>query len=326
MRKVLYVAALVAAVMIATELPSLPAAAFAADSTSPEKIGDKRLPPPVELAENVDSSSRDALPREAGARPTDPMRPLAVTPAYARPVVSSRTCASGEVDRRDCGEQWRPLLRQSFQFLLIQHSMNLAMDQSMRYEISHGHWFDKWMTSVSNQHFSHWNDQDSFLTDYIGHPMMGAVTDFMYIQNDPSGRDLMIGKNRAYWMSRLRAMGFSAAYSAQWEIGPMSEASIGNTGKVVYFSKASHSMSNGTGAVDFVMTPIAGTVWSVGEDLIDRQIIWRLEGHTNNRLALLGMSVLNPNRSVANVMRGKAPWYRDFRPTRVPTKMLPFQK
>ena len=93
----------------------------------------------------------------------------------------------------------------------------------------------------------------------------------------------------------------------------------------MYYSKASHTNTNGTGTVDFVMTPVAGTLWSVGEDLIDRQIIWRLEGRTNNRLALLGMSVLNPNRSVANVMRGKAPWYRDNRATRVPSKMLPFQ-
>src|SRR5205085_1308398 len=143
--------------------------------------------------------------------------------------------------------------------------------------------------------------------------------------NDPKGRDLTLSNTRAYWTSRLRALAFSAVYSAQWEVGPLSEASIGNTGRVAYFSKASKGMTNGAGMVDFVMTPVGGTVWAIGEDLIDRQIIWRLEGHTRNKLALAAMSVLNPNRSVANILRHKAPWYRDSRYTRTARMNLPFQ-
>src|SRR3954462_4916865 len=208
---------------------------------------------------------------------------------------------------------------------MIQQGMILALEANSRYEISHGHWLKKWTTSAGNTQLRHWDDGDPRITNFVAHPMMGAVTDFIFIQNDPRGRDLGFGNNRAYWMSRLRAMAFSAAYEVQWEVGPLSEASIGNNGKSTYTSPTSHHLTNGTGAVDFVMTPVAGTALAIGEDLIDRHIIWRLEGRTNNRFALLGMSVRNPTRALANMLRGKAPWYRDWRTTRTPTNMLPFQ-
>lgn len=319
MRRLVYGAALIAAFLMAQRAHAQEPIAALPDAPSREvatnNAGDSS-------SLGAEGDARDSQPRasDAGARP------LASASMYVRPVISSRTCASGEAAKHDCHEHWAPLMRQSVQFLLLQHGMNLALDQTNRYNISHGHWLDHWTYSFQHEHLSHWNDGDSFLTNYIGHPMMGAVTDFLYIQNDPRGRDLSIGANRAYWMSRLRAMAFSTVYAAQWEVGPISEASIGNEGKDIYYSKSSHGLTNGTGAVDFVMTPVAGTAWSVGEDLIDRQIIWRLEGHTNNRGALLAMSVLNPNRSVANMLRGKAPWYRDNRPMHVPKRLLPFQQ
>jgi len=308
MRKLVYLAALIAAVLVARR-------AHAQDFAA---LPDAPLAAAREAVSSDAGDSHDSQPRASDTS----TRTLAPVPVYVRsatssPIVTSRTCASGEAAKQDCREHWTPLLRQTFESLLLEQGMNLATDPAGRYNISHGHWFDHWTDSVANQHLTRWNNGDSFASSYVGHPMMGAVTDSLYIQNDPRGRGLMIGANRAYWMSRLRATAFSSAYSAQWEIGPLSKASIGNSDK--------RALNNGTGAVDWVMTPVAGTAWSVGEDLIDRQIIWRLEGQTNNRAALLAMSALNPTRSVANLLRGKAPWYRDYRSLHVPRKMLPFQ-
>jgi hypothetical protein len=245
-----------------------------------------------------------------------------VLPQQSIHYVSSRTCGAGIASDKECRVHWRPLLEQSLELLLLQHSARLAMYPDLRANLTHGHWLQNWGSSVANQRVTHWSDGDSALTDYVGHPAMGAVASFLYIQNDPRGRDLTFHNTRQYWTSRLHAMAFSAAYSAQWEIGPLSEASLGNTGKAFYLKDGRRT--NGTGAVDYVMTPLAGAAWSVGEDIIDRELIWRLEGRANHRTALLAMSLLNPTRSAANLLRGRAPWFRDSRETRTAHFSLPF--
>jgi hypothetical protein len=59
-----------------------------------------------------------------------------------------------------------------------------------------------------------------------------------------------------------------------------------------------------------------GLVWSVGEDNIDQHLITRLQRKSENRAFLLTISFLTPCRSFANLMRFKAPWYRDTRTVR----------
>ncbi len=66
--------------------------------------------------------------------------------------------------------------------------------------------------------------------------------------------------------------------------------------------------------VDLVVTPVVGTGWLVGEDLLDRYVIRYLERKIDNRvLRVLIKSFLNPTRSFANMLRGEKPWYRDNR-------------
>jgi hypothetical protein len=106
-----------------------------------------------------------------------------------------------------------------------------------------------------------------------------------------------------YWNSRLRAMGWAAFYSTQFELGPVSEATIGHVGK-----------KRGTaGAVDLVMTPIGGFGWIVSEDAVDKHLIRKLEEGRSDALKRTVRIFFNPNRSVANVLRLKKPWYRDTR-------------
>jgi len=95
----------------------------------------------------------------------------------------------------------------------------------------------------------------------------------------------------------------AAIYSAQFELGPMSEASIGNVG-----------LKAGTMAyVDLVMTPVLGLGMIVAEDAIDRFVIAKAEGRLSRNQTRLLRSLLNPNRSVANLIRFQVPWKRDAR-------------
>jgi hypothetical protein len=95
-------------------------------------------------------------------------------------------------------------------------------------------------------------------------------------------------------------------YSTQFELGPISEASLGNVG---------YPGSSLSGAVDLVMTPLGGLVWQVGEDVLDKYFITRIEGWTSNRVILtLARGFLNPTRSFANLIRLRVPWTRDTRP------------
>jgi hypothetical protein len=277
------------------------------------------MPDAPSLLASIDT--RNAAIPQFGNSALPPLMPQ-VLPHKNFHFVSSRTCAAGVASDRECRVHWKPLLEQSLEFVLMQHSARLAMYPDLRANVSHGHWLQNWGASVSNQRITRWSDGDSFTTNYVGHPAMGSVASFLFIQNDPRGRDLTFHNTREYWTSRMRAMAFSAAYTAQWEIGPLSEASLGNTGKSYY--RKNGRRTNGTGAADFVVTPLAGAAWSIGEDIVDRELVWRLEGRTNNKAALLAMSLLNPTRSAANLLRGRAPWFRDSRETRIADFALPF--
>ncbi|MFN9428574.1 MAG: hypothetical protein ACK532_08440 [Acidobacteriota bacterium] len=150
-----------------------------------------------------------------------------------------------------------------------------------------------------------WADGDPFYVNYVGHPMQGAVSGFIWAQNDGAYRKLEFGNNSAYWRSRARATAFSFLYSTQFEIGPLSEASLGKI----------QSRYPQQGFVDHVATPVIGLAWQVAEDWVDRFVIRRFEDRVKNPWARLMMrGWLNPSRSFANLMRWKEPWHRDSRP------------
>jgi hypothetical protein len=134
--------------------------------------------------------------------------------------------------------------------------------------------------------------------------MQGGVAGFIYIQNDPSGKALEFEGSRRYWHSRLRALGWAALYSTQFELGPYSEATIGNVGK-----------KKGTGGiVDLLVTPTAGLGMIVLEDWLDTHWVKSLEARTNSKKKRIFYRIsFNPQRSLANLLRKKYPWYRDAR-------------
>jgi hypothetical protein len=197
--------------------------------------------------------------------------------------------------------QWSKALRQSGVFLGFQHTFRILTEPGSRAELR-GPFFKDYALSV--QGYGGWKDGDSQFVNYVGHPMMGASSGWIYVQNDPRARRQQFGWTRDYWSSRLRAAAWATAYSAIFELGPASEASIGNRGKARW----------NAGLVDLVITPTLGTGVLILEDLLDRHVVLRIERRWPNRVVVaLTRSWLNPNRSFANMLRLKKPYHRDTR-------------
>jgi hypothetical protein len=195
---------------------------------------------------------------------------------------------------------WSDLFRQSTWFLAIEHSFRLATEHGTR--SARGPLLKGYLDSVRNLHG--WSDGDSTMVNYVGHPIQGAVAGYIWVQNDLDYRSARFGQNRRYWKSRLRAAGFAWAYSTQFEIGPVSEASIGYI----------QSRYPAQGFVDHVLTPTLGLGWMVAEDVVDRYILASLERRVQNPyVRIFARGFLNPGRTMANVLRGKGPWHREGR-------------
>jgi len=217
-------------------------------------------------------------------------------------IVSLSTANAGEHDITSGATfNWEGAVTQSLYFLGIEHAQRLTQEKT-RNELK-GPFFPDWEDSVAGLHG--WSDGGSFFTNYIAHSMQGGVAGFIQIQNDAHGKSLEFSGSRTYWNSRMRALGWAAIYSTQFELGPISEATIGNVGK-----------KHGTaGYVDLVITPTGGLGMIVLEDVLDKYLLKKLEQSTvgigKRRLYRV---LFNPQRSLANFLRGKAPWHRDSRP------------
>ncbi len=134
--------------------------------------------------------------------------------------------------------------------------------------------------------------------------MEGSLAGYIEQQNDPAYRNVQFGMSQDYWVSRMRALAFAAAFSVQWTAGPISEGSIGN---VQHYAPP--------GLDDLIVTPLLGMVWMVGEDAMDRYILRWIEARSHNYVIIaLARSTMTPTRAYANVLRFKKPWFRDNRP------------
>jgi hypothetical protein len=214
------------------------------------------------------------------------------------------------------GFEWKTALAESANFLAIQQGIMFASDRYTREQFTHGKWFKTYMKAVRGN--DHWGDGDPLLDNYIGHPMQGAITGYIQIQNDPAGRSLEFENSRRYWKSRMKAMAWNAAYSTQFEIGPFGEASIQKLGSYQYANCVPGCpITNGAGLVDFVITPTVGTGWVIAEDMLDKYVPAKLERRFGNSAwTKLLRCVVNPARSAANILHRKTPWYRASRDER----------
>ena len=200
------------------------------------------------------------------------------------------------------GVDWGHLVRESLLFMSFENAFRCATEEGTRNGFSNP-FFRGYLNSVGNLHG--WSDGDPFYVNYVGHPMQGAVSGYLWTQNDGGYRDIQFGRNRRYWKGKLRGAAYSYVYSVLFEIGPISEASIGNI--QAYYPEQ--------GFVDHVVTPVIGLAWSITEDALDQYFIRYLESRTSNTWArLLVRGGLNPARSMANILAFRVPWHRDNRP------------
>ncbi|CAN5187107.1 hypothetical protein BH20ACI2_BH20ACI2_22990 [soil metagenome] len=214
-------------------------------------------------------------------------------------VPNSRDAEDAVLKDRPTGDgfQWGPAIRQSLLFLAVQHGY--AMTQPKTRDALRGPFFKDYIRSVGS--LSGWNDGGRFFTNYVAHPMQGSFTGFIQIQNDPRGMSQTFGRSGKYWKSRMKALAWSAAWSTQFEIGPISQASIGNVG---HNGKQTY--------IDIVVTPTVGLGMLITEDILDKYVVRKIEMLSGNfLLRVLSRMMLNPTRTVANVTRFKLPWHRD---------------
>jgi hypothetical protein len=190
----------------------------------------------------------------------------------------------------------------SLHLLMIEHSMRIAFQDKTRRELGGNFWGD-YMRSVKMP--DGWEDGDGWGVNYVGHPMHGAAAGFIWLDHVDGAHDPDVGFSIEYWASRGMATAWAAAYSYQFEFGPLSEASIGNVG-----------MHPGTsGWVDHVVTPAGAFGVMVAEDALDRYLITWIEQRTANRFYRGAVRVVfNPSRTLSNMAEGRTPWARAVRP------------
>lgn len=191
---------------------------------------------------------------------------------------------------------WKPAIYQSLLAQGFQHAYALVIQEKTQRALKGPFLSDYW---ESIKGVRGWDDGNKFFTNYIAHPMQGAMTGFIFLQNHDRLRRQTFNESPQYWKDRFKAFVWSAAWSTNWEIGPISQASIGNVG-----------LYGHGGWVDFVITPTVGTGWMITEEAMDRYIIRHWE-EKNLATRIVLRTFLNPMRSVANILRFKKPWYRD---------------
>jgi hypothetical protein len=227
-----------------------------------------------------------------------------------RPQSASRSSRLKDVasasNNERAGFRWKPAIKQYFLFLAVQHGFGMTQEKTRR-ELK-GPFVKDYLRSVAG--LGGWPDGGKFFTNYVAHPMGGAVYGFIQVQNDTEGIRQGFDRSKKYWVSRLKAMAWSAACSTQFEIGPFGQAAIGNVG---LHTPHSGSKKRKMAYVDLVITPIFGTGWLVGEDALDRYVMRRLEKRIGNPFLINILRMLiNPMRGGANLLRMKGPWHRDY--------------
>ena len=225
-----------------------------------------------------------------------------------------QACQTGKQRGKPCRVSWLPMLWEAFEATAVETTGNIVFDSDTRDDLTHNPYLATWFKCVHQYRYRQWSDDTPFIVHDIGHPMQGASVYSIFAQNDPKSRGLIATNNGNYWRGKLKAMAFVTLYEIQWKIGPVSEASIGNSGLNTYLVPGTTTgrTTNETGFQDFVITPVYGLGWNIAEDLVDKYVMPHIWKRTHNRLILMALLPLTPCRDAANLLRYKPPYYRDY--------------
>jgi hypothetical protein len=267
-------------------------------------------PPPVHASALLpDAPTPTASTTEGAGSDSSSVVVAATVPDH----VPTEDCALDTTHAPTCRVHWHQLFFSSAVFNAFQNAGNLYTGYWYRWETTHGNWWDRYVGSVEGWHWNSWADQNPFLDDYVGHPMMGAITNDLWIQNDPKSMTVQQSNSWPYWRRMLRAGAFSTAYSFEWKLGPAGEAGIGHNGDHLIAQANGSGPTTETGWVELVTTPVGGALWTMAEDALDEHVVAPVEAPGRNPFALLGLSFLEPAHATANILRFRPPWYRDDR-------------
>ncbi len=239
---------------------------------------------------------------EAGTRPRCPFPNRDVGFLHPRPFTASEGAGSDDGEIKSPPRDrfhWKSAFLQSAVIQGLQHAYALGFQEKTRRALK-GPFFKDYINSVKA--LAGWDDGNRFFTNYIAHPAQGGMTGFIFVQNHDRAKRQKFGESKQYWKDRLTAFAWSTAWSTNWELGPISQSSIGNLG-----------LHGGMAYVDLVITPTVGTGWLVGEEALDRYVIRHIEKRSF-LFKVFARTFLNPMRAVANTLRLKEPWYRDRPP------------
>ena len=220
------------------------------------------------------------------------------------------------------GFHWRRALTESFTFLVIEQAYVVHTD--FRWVVSENgipfnHYWRDYMQSLTSWWHAGWSAGENPSYNYLGHPIQGALTSYIQIQNDPKSRNLEFSNTKAYWRSRLKATVWNTVYSTQWSIGLLSEPTVekyGSKDRAPWNANGSFPCNtktcySGVGKVNIVMTPVGGLGWMLAEDILDKKFAEPFEERTRNRFLIdFVRSATSPIRGGANILHGNRPWYR----------------
>ena len=194
----------------------------------------------------------------------------------------------------DASRDWVETFAASIRLLILEHGVRMAAEPKTRRELGGAFW-GAYTRSVRWPR--HWSDGDGWKVNYVGHPVHGAAAGWLWLEHAPARQR----GTSAYVKSRLQAAAFAGVYSLQFEMGPISEASIGNVGL------RPHTV----GWTDLVATPVGAFGVMLLEDAADRYVLAWIDRRTSNRVVrAIARMTLNPGRGMANLSQGRAPWAR----------------
>ena len=134
---------------------------------------------------------------------------------------------------------WRGATGDSLRLLLAQNLARLF--QAKTREGLKGPFFADYWDTLGQKPIG-FMDGDSWVTNFLGHPLQGSVT---YRLARVSGAT----RTQAFW--------WGVAYSTQFELGPLGEAALGNVP---------------ISPVDLIVTPVAGFALGVAEEWLAQRL------------------------------------------------------
>jgi hypothetical protein len=257
-------------------------------------------------------------------KPSNENLPPAPSPQQAISRTSGPTPDRKSSEGKRESFHWRRALEESLTFLAVEQAWVVHTDFPWVVSergIPFNHYWRDYKQSLQRWWEVGWSAGENPMYNYVGHPIQGAITGYIEIQNDPKSRFLEFANTKEYWWSRVKATLWNGVYSTQWSIGPLSEMTVekyGSNDRPPWTANNSFPCNPkvqlcywGVGKVNLVMTPVGGLGWGLAEDWMDKNIVRRVETRTRNRFLMdAARCTFNPIRGAANILHGNRPWFR----------------